>query len=91
MHPLIIAAMITPLSAVHVVEHRMLQESSPPPPPGGDLWSEPWSVAAILFVAVLLLLVFARCVFSVCEISCDREDEQGVATQSSVQTTLSRA
>ena len=74
--------------AVQVVEHAKMAS---PPPPAESYWSEPWSVAALIFVSILLLLVFARCIFSVCEITCDREDTEGVATQSAVTTGLSRA
>ena len=77
-------------SAIQVVEHAEVAAPSPPELPA-DFFSEPWGIAALIFVSVLLLLVFARCIFSVCEITCDREDVSGVATQSAIDVGLSRA
>lgn len=71
---------------VEVVEH--VTSDTPSPPPSPSVWEQPWSIAAVIFSIILAMLLFARCIFSVCEISCDREDDESVATQSAVEVTL---
>ena len=55
-----------------------------------DIWDQPWAVAGLIFIVLLGLLLFARCIFAVCEISCELEEEQqkATATQTDVELSL---